>query len=373
MSLKILFVSPVGELGGAEKVFLSLIEHLPKWQIEAILACMRPGPIAELAKQKGAEVYEFKPHRYRQIKTVWEGIEWLFKVVKNTDVKLIHSNHTGHAYSGLASQFAKVPEVWHLHDYPYHFDWVDKLLKRIPAAHIIFTTNKVKSGYPELHRLPNSVIAPSCINPDHLRNIPHQFDIRAKHNLPPDPMFLTVTRMQEHKGHRYLLDAVPLVLKKHPNTIFVITGKPNGKQQENYMQELLARVESFDIQKQVKFLGYVSEEDLSSLYREASAIVHPALSEGFGLVLLEAMLLGTPVIAAAADGPSELIADSQTGLLVPPADSEKLAKAMMRLLNTPNLARTLSDQGMVAAEKLSVDKMVEATVNVYRSLVGSSE
>jgi glycosyltransferase involved in cell wall biosynthesis len=370
MSLKILLVSPVGEFGGAEKVFLSLIEHLPKFQVEPVLACMRPGPIAKLARQQGIEVYEFKHHRFRQIQIVWEGIQWLSQLVKKTGVEVIHSNHAGHVYGGLASQLSRIPEVWNLYDYPYSFDWIDRLSKRIPAAHIIFATNKVKSGYPELHSCPNSVIAPSCINPEHLRTIVPQFDIRAKHNLPLGPLFLTVTRVQEHKGHRCLIDAIPSVLNYHPNAIFAIAGKPSTKQQQDYMKELLVQAESLGIQNQVKFLGYVSEEDLVSLYREASAMVHPALSEGFGpLVLLEAMLLGTPVIAAAADGPSELIKDVQTGLLVPTGDSESLANGIIRLLNTPGLARTLSNQGMAAAEQFSVEKMVQAKVNVYRSLV----
>jgi glycosyltransferase involved in cell wall biosynthesis len=368
MSLKIFLVSPVGELGGAEKVFLSLIEHLPKFQVEPVLACMRPGPMAALARKKGIEAYEFKNHRYRQIQIVWEGIQWLSQLVKNSGVGLIHSNHAGHMHSGLASRFTKVPEVWHLHDYPYNFNWIDTLSKRIPPAHMIFTTNKVKSGYPELHSCPHSVIAPSCINAESLRAVAPQFGIRAKHNVPLGPLFLTVARLQEHKGHRYLIDAIPLVLNDHPNAIFVIAGKPSDKQQEDYMKALLAQAKSLGIQKQVIFLGYITEEDLVALYREASAIVHPALSEGFGLVLLEAMFLGTPVIAAAADGPRELITDGKTGLLVPTGDSDRLAQAIIRLLNMPDLAKTLSDHAMAAAEQFRVEKMVEATVNVYRSV-----
>jgi glycosyltransferase involved in cell wall biosynthesis len=367
-SLRVLLVSPVGEIGGGEKVLLALIEKLPQFQVEPVLACMRPGPLAEAARQLGIKVYEFKNHRYREIPVVWEGIQWLAQVIRETKAQLVHANHASHIYGSLASRFTNVPEVWHLHDYPYHWDWVDQLSIRLPTDHVIFTTNKVKSGYPHLHTRPHSVIPPTCIDPTYLRAFVPQRDIRVRYNLSAGPLFLTVARLQEHKGHRYLLDAVSAVVKSYPNVTFAIVGKPSGNEQEQYMQTLLAQSKSLGIEEQVKFLGYVGESELVSLYHEASALIHPAITEGFGLVLLEAMLLGTPVIAAAADGPRELIADGQTGLLIPTGDSDSLANAIVRFLNTPDLARTLRDRGIAAAEQFSLDKMVEATVNVYTKI-----
>lgn len=368
-NLSVLFVSPVGEVGGAEKVFLSLTQRLPQWQVEPIFACMRPGPLADLVRQQGLKVYEFKNHRYRQIPLIWEGTQWLAKVIKDTKAELVHSNHAAHAYSSLATRFTHIPEVWHLHDYPYKWDWVDRLLIRLPTDHVIFGTNKVMSGYPSLSVRSRSVIHPSCIDPDYLRAFVPQVGIRSKYNLPPGPLFLTVTRLQEHKGHPYLIDAIPTVLKSYPDAIFVVVGKPHDNEQEKYLQALLAQSKQLNVQENVKFLGYVGEEDLVSLYREASALVHPAITEGFGLVLIEAILLGTPVIVAAADGPTEFIKNNETGLLVPTRDSESLAKAIIRLLKEPDLAKTLSKKGLATAEQFSLEKMVEATVGVYRNLV----
>jgi glycosyltransferase involved in cell wall biosynthesis len=367
--LRVLLVSPVGEIGGGEKVFLALIENLPKFQVEPVLACMRPGPLAEVVRKLGIEVFEFKNHRYRQFSVVWEGIQWLAQVIRKTEAQLVHANHASHIYSSLATRLTNIPEVWHLHDYPYHWDWVDRLSIRLTTDHVIFTTNKVKSGYPHLYVRPHSVIPPTCIDPTYLCAFVPQTDIRVRYHLSASPLFLTVARLQKHKGHPYLLDAVSTVVKSHPNVIFAIVGKPSGDEQEHYMQALLIQAKKLGIEEQVKFLGYVSESDLVSLYHEASALVHPAITEGFGLVLLESMFLGTPVIAAAADGPSELIADGQTGLLVPTGDGDSLAKAIIRFLDTPDLARTLSDRGMAAAKKFSVEKMLQATVYVYRSLV----
>jgi glycosyltransferase involved in cell wall biosynthesis len=367
-NFRVLLISPGGEIGGGEKVLLNLANSLPKWQVEPILACMRPGPLAEVARQEGMIVYEFRNHRYREVFVVWEGIQWLAQVIRETGVELVHANHASHIYSSPATRLTRIPEVWHLHDYPYHWDWVDRLLGRLPTDYVIFTTNKVKSGYPHLYNRSYSVIPPTCIDPTYLQAITPQDNIRAKYHLSPGPLLLTVARLQKHKGHRYLLDAIPTVLESYPDAIFAIVGKPSGTEQEQYMQSLLAQSKKLDIQEQVKFLGYVDEADLVSLYFEALALIHPAITEGFGLVLLEAMILGTPIIAVASDGPSELITDGQTGLLVPIGDSEQLAKAIVNLLNTPDLAKTLSTKGRVAAKNFSLDKMVEATVNIYQSL-----
>lgn len=367
--LRVLLVSPVGELGGGEKVFLSLIECLRDWKVEPMLACMRPGPLATRVRQQGVDVYEFKEHRYRQLPTVWEGIQWLTKIIRETNVDLVHANHTGHAYSSPASRLANVPEIWHLHDYPYRPDWVDRLLTLLPTDHIIFTTNKVKSGYPKFHHLPNSIIPPCCIDPNYLQSISCQKNIRKKYQLPQGSLFLTVARLQEHKGHRYLIDAVPTVLQRYPNVTFAIIGKPSDQEQKDYQQALIQQAEELGIQQQVRFLGFVDDVDLISLYHETTALVHPAISEGFGLVLLESMFLKVPVIAAAADGPSELIQDHQNGLLVATRDSESLARALIELLEKPNLATTLSHNGNAFVQSFVPSLMLEKTVNVYHSLI----
>ncbi|HEY9301923.1 glycosyltransferase family 4 protein [Leptolyngbya sp. GB1-A1] len=368
-NLPVLLVSPVGEIGGGEKVFLSLIERLPEFQVEPILACMRPGSLVEAARQSGIKAYAFKAHRYRELSLVWQGIQWLAQIIQETEAQLVHANHASHIYSSLATRFTSVPEIWHLHDYPYHWDWVDQVSIRLPTDYVIFTTHKVWSGYPHLLKRPHSIIPPICIDPAYLRGLTPQDNIRIKYNLAHNSLFLTVTRIQEHKGHRYLLDAIHKVVQSDPNVTFAIVGKPSDSEQERYMQTLLSQANSLGIEQQVKFLGYVSEPDLVSLHHEATALIHPAITEGFGLVLLEAMSLETPVIAAAADGPCELIVDGETGLIVPTADSDSLAEAIISLLKSPDLAKNLSDRGRATAEQFSVDKMVKATVDVYRSLV----
>lgn len=367
--LRVLLVSPVGQHGGAEQVFLLLAKHLPSLGVEPTLACLRPGPLTEIAARQGLRSFAFRDHRYRQIPTVIQGAKWLAALAKEIGADVLHSNHAGHIYGGLASRYSGIPEIWHLHDYPNERTAIDTIGHHLPIRQMIFTTKRAASGYPRLLKHPTAIIPPAALEPDRLRSFPDVPDIRERQGLPAGPLFVTVARMQEYKGHKYLLEAIPEVLGRHPDAVFVIVGEARGADQEQYLDGLKRECVRLGIAERVRFLGYVSEGDLVALYREASALVHPALFEGFGLVLIEAMALGAPVIAAASDGPRGFMTDEKNGLLVPIKDSKALAHAILRLMDDPRLAETLREGGLEFVDSVNVEQMARQTAAVYRELV----
>ena len=366
--IRVLLVSPVGEIGGAEQVFLNLAQHLPNYNIQPSLACLRPGPLVEKARQQGLSVFAFQEHRVRQLPKVLQGMRWLSQIAGQTQANILHSNHAVHLYSAPASKMTKIPELWHIHDYPYHLDALDRIILRLPSQHVLFTTERIKSGYQDLIATPSSVVAPTCIDPGRLQAFPAQESIRQRYNLPSGPLLLTVARLQEHKGLHHLIAAIPQVIKRYPEARFAIVGKASGQEQLAYRERLTTQCSNLGVTPNVHFFGYVPDEDLVALYREASALVHPATSEGYGLTLLEAMALGLPVVAAAADGPKEIIVDEENGLLVPLADPSSLADSIICLLNNPGLAHALSLNGIDFASKMSLDAMVSKTVDIYRKM-----
>lgn len=370
--IKVLLVSPVGEVGGAEQVFLALAKRLPEYGVQPVLACLRPGPLVKRAQEQGLTAYAFREHRLREMGNVALGIWWLTKRVREVGADLIHCNHAAHLYGAPASRLTGVPELWHLHDYPYAPDFIERLQWRIPSNQVLFTTERVKSGLPQLAAGPHAVIAPTCVDLGGLQAMPEDPAVRRRYALPEGPLFLTVARLQKHKGHRYLIDAVPSVLRSYPDAVFAIIGKASGPEQESYRDSLLSQCEALGISDKVRFLGFVPDADLVALYRSATALVHPALSEGFGLTLLEAMATGLPVIAAAADGPGELIVHRQNGWLVPTADSKSLAAALYGILGDTDLRETLSRGGREFAARMSVDKMVKQTVELYQTMIRAS-
>jgi glycosyltransferase involved in cell wall biosynthesis len=369
--MRVLLVSPVGVLGGAEQVFLGLARHLPRFGVKPIFAVLRPGPLVEEARAQGVSTYAFREHRFREWLTVAQGVRWLAALARSVSADVLHSNFAAHLYGGPAALMAGVPELWQLYDYPHRRDAVQRLIERFPSQHVIFATNRVKSGFPRLHARSHSVIAPTCVEPERLQGLPSVPGVRTRLGLPEGPLFLTVARIQEHKGHRHLIDAVPKVLQSYPEAIFAIAGRPSGPEQERYQGELRVQAARLGVAERVRFLGYVPELELVALYREASALVHPATSEGFGLILLEAMALGAPVIAASADGPGEIVTPEVNGLLVPTRNAGALAQAMCRLLADPVLAERLSRNGRDFAGRAQIQTMVRQTVEVYEAVCGS--
>ncbi len=169
-------------------------------------------------------------------------------------------------------------------------------------------------------------------------------------------------RLVEQKGIRYALEALQKIHKAYPDAHLVIAG--NG----DLMHELVHLVAELYITDNVHFLGW--RNDIPQLMAAFDIFVMPSLWEGFGLVALEAMSKRRPVIATNVTALPEVVAHEQTGLLVPPKNSEALADAMQSLLADRSLRAHMGLVGEDRVEQLfSVDRMADETVALYRTFV----
>jgi glycosyltransferase involved in cell wall biosynthesis len=366
----ILLVSSVAELGGAEQVMLAYARLLPEHGYTTSLALMQPGGLADIARRQGIDVHVFPEHyRFRQLPTVLKSIRWLRGVIRSTGADIVHGNHAVHPQVFFARRGTKSRELWHLFDYPYGGDVVDSIGTHLHPDFVLFSTRRVQSGYPQLAHVPHGVVYPCCVDVAALQAEAPDPGVRERLGLGREPFFLTVARLQPHKGHRFLVEAAQQVALRHPDVRWLVAGKASGAEQQRYLDSLQAQVAQAGLESRFRFLGFVSDADLAALRREAAALVHPAISEGYGLVLIEAMAAGTPVIAAAADGPAEIIQDGRTGLLVPVSDASALAAAMMRILEEPALGATLASAAARDVESHSIATMVEETIHIYQTLL----
>ena len=157
----------------------------------------------------------------------------------------------------------------------------------------------------------------------------------------PDNYILSVGRFADpRKNVRMLLLAYYQLLQSIPSTPRLILAGETGPSAEDK-----ALAASLGIADRVIILQNVQLEDLSRLYREASLFVLSSIEEGLGIVILEAMACGIPVIATRCGGPDTVIIDGKTGYLIPVGDVNALAKAMMRLLTDPELSRRMGEAG----------------------------
>lgn len=196
--------------------------------------------------------------------------------------------------------------------------------------------------------------------------IPHGIDLnRFSAEVPPMEdlhdgklNILFVSRLEERKGVRYLLKAYRDIKKKLPNSRLIIVGPGNKSRYEAW-----ADVRKL---KDIIFAGYVSSSDLARYYEAADVFCMPAVgAESFGIVLLEAMSAGKPIVASNIPGYAAVLDHGVEGLLVPPRDVKALAQALLSLLEDPNLRQQMGSRGRIKAERHSWEHITQRTMDYY--------
>jgi len=144
----------------------------------------------------------------------------------------------------------------------------------------------------------------------------------------------------------------------------VLAGKAKWRE-----SELFKLVEQRGLSEDVRFPGYIADEDLPALYREAVALVYPSVYEGFGLPPLEAMASGTAVVGSNTASLPEVVGEA--ALSIDPLDTEALAQALVDVVVQPALRAALQEAGPRRAGQFTWRRCAEETVEAYRTVLGA--
>ena len=187
--------------------------------------------------------------------------------------------------------------------------------------------------------------------------------LRAELGLPEQAIvILTLARLAPNKGHCYLIEAMPEVLRAHPNVHFVFAGE------HDQAEPLIAQIKTLGLGSHIHLLGFRS--DVHHLLAASDFFALPSLVEGFSLALVEALAAGLPTVATNVGGASEVIQSGQGGILVPPADSAALAAALNHLLSLDEAeVQRQRRAARRAAQPFSTQAMAEKTLRVYSEVV----
>jgi glycosyltransferase involved in cell wall biosynthesis len=185
-------------------------------------------------------------------------------------------------------------------------------------------------------------------------------DVHAEYWLPHGvPVIVNVGALVGHKGQRYLIEAMPLVLREVPDAHLIVFG-------EGELRPALERqVKHLSLSKRVLLPGF--REDVLSLMKAADLFVISSVTEGLGSAVLDAMAMGLAVVGTTAGGIPEAVVPHVTGELVEPSDPKPLAAAIVTLLKDRALRRAYGDAGRRhVAANFGVDRLVEGTLACYR-------
>lgn len=171
---------------------------------------------------------------------------------------------------------------------------------------------------------------------------------------------LFVGRLEKRKGLGYLLEAYQRVNREIPNSRLIIVG-PGTRLRKKYEKQVMRNG-----LKDVVFVGYVAYDELPRYYKTADIVCSPATGrESFGIVLLEAMAVGKPIVASNIDGYASLVTHDVEGLLVPPEDEEILAQALISLMTNQSLRQQMGARGRLKAQDYGWEQIAQRVVSCY--------
>jgi glycosyltransferase involved in cell wall biosynthesis len=345
--MKVLHVHRIGGIGGSERHLLTLLPALAERGVEVRFLGLddtsrAPEPFYEALTVPFARIpapRDIDPTLALRVR----------RETRNAD--LVHT-HLVHAdvYGALGAQ--RLVSTKH-NDDPFRagaFRFVERALTR-RASKVIVITEALARFQVERVGLPADKLEVIHYGLDEL---PAAWGSNPPDDVPPDArVLLAVCRLEPQKGLDIAVRALPEIRARHPQAELVVLGE--GAQRSE-LEQLAA-----SLQVPVHLLGRVP--DVSAWLRRAELLVHPARWEGFGLALLEAMLAAKPVVATNVSSIPEIVADGETGLLVPPDDAAALAAAVTRVLDDP---AGYGERGRSRAQsEFSVARMTDRTLALY--------
>lgn len=383
---KVLFVHIMSEIGGSDLSLVRLVEGLDRSRYSAVVALPADGPQVAKLKAAGARVEivpaMLKPtsrrgvgYRIRFVLNFPLGVWALFSLIRREKAAIVHTNTIHNLYGVLAAWMAGVPHVWHFRE----IVWQSGLLRHLElwtarhlTARIIVTSDAIaamygpRSQWPvHLVKVSNGVEANRYTPGDGTR-------VRDDLNVGPDQTLIgIVCRLDPWKGVETFLEAAALVAIREPRTVFVVVGGPIIGQ-ESYEVTLHRKARDLGIAERVRFTSWrYKPDDMPDVHRALDILVLASIeAEPFGLVVLEAMSTGKPVVATAHGGPLEIIEDGRSGDLVPPGDTVAMADAIVALVEDPARRARV---GALARERVlthfTAEQYVGGVEAIYREMV----
>jgi glycosyltransferase involved in cell wall biosynthesis len=349
-----------GEIAGGQLVALQLARGARDRGDVVSFVSPADGPFAARAREEGFAVDFVDVGRTNRI----DGALRLARLLRRERADVLHT-HTlaaANALARIAGRLARVPVVSHLH-IANHFRPATRVLlanldnatARFAAALVAVSKDTRRAyedqGYPRRIRVVYNGVAAATADANGLRE---------ELSIPADaPLVAEVGRLCDVKGQRELIDAIALL----PGTRAVLVGA-DLELGGAYERALRDHADELGVTDRVVFAGY--RGDAARVVAAADVVALPSWTEGLPLVVLEAMALGRPVVATAVGGTPELVADGETGLLVPPRDVAALTAALKRVLDDEGLRNRLGEAGKRrVAERFSSEAMTRDVLAVY--------
>ena len=377
--MKVLVAQKVVAIAGSETYLLNLLPALNKNGIQADFLILFPkGQEADIKKFEARLLLEqvnvFKVPVGRI--PSWGELKEVYEVIKSGQYDILHSNllDADMIFASIKMLYnRKLVIVSGKHGYQesynnaYGFDPSKRKLNFywICAKFAEFFINRSYAISEGLYKLYTGL---GICKRDKLTLLHYGFDFDDHFEFQErfrfgSPQLVIVGRLTEFKGHRFAILALKILVKRYPSIKLVIVGWGELK---NELEELAAKMQ---LQENIIFTGF--HDKPRDIMYTSDIVLLPSVSEGFGIVVLEAMSVKRPVVAFNVPSPSEIFQHRRTGLLAQPYSVEEYADLISELIESKNLREELASNAYIQLKELyTLDRMTSETIDLYKKVLG---
>lgn len=358
-------------MAGGQKVLLDILREARREGHDCILSVPSPGKLTEIALRERIPVHFISFKKTFYLHQAFQFARYL----KKNRIDLVHSHDmvSGNILARMGAKIAGVPIISHIHtDNAFSRNFfirsyqrrLDTLTSRFCVNVIAVSEYTKRSLIAQGYRENRILVIHNGIDIPEVPPRKTKSDILNELHLASNTEFIAcVGRLCKIKGQEVLLNAFSEIAKRFPKTILLFLGEDleTAGAYQNHLKGLTTRL---GIETSVRFLGH--QDDVRSYLKASLFLVLPSFLEGLPVVVLEAMSVGKAAIASDAGGTSELLLDEKTGFLVPPGNSEVLARKMEELLLHPEERARMGSEGYQRVKShFSKQKMLQQVTRLY--------
>ena len=352
--------------GGAQTALFRLVERMDREEFEQSVVCLYNGNslIGMRLSASGIPVIDLGMNSKWRLDAFWR----LYRLLRQEKPHILHTwlfhaNIPGRLLGRLAGVPVLLTSERTMAMEGFGRRWLNWVTSRF-SDRVLCVSNQVAAFNQETIGIPKEKIEviPNGVPLEEFSRLPSRAEVRERFGIPVSGLAIgTVGRAEPAKGLDLLLDAYAILSEKFPEAYLVIAG--NGRE----LESLKSQAAESGIRGRVYFLG--DQDDIPGVLAAMDLFVLPSRFEGLPNALLEAMAASLPVVATDAGGVGDAVVDGETGILVPPGDSQSLEEAICRLLLDADARRRMGLAGRQRAKEFDISKTVEKTASLYRCLL----
>jgi glycosyltransferase involved in cell wall biosynthesis len=357
--VNVLFMTTYSDLGGGETALLAMVENLDLVRYLPHLLVPREGQLSQRWRANGWPVHfdHWRGASIYFVPSIWMRfpiVGRMAALMRQQDIRLVHSDYHSLPFGCAAARRVGIPCTWMCQGWWFRPKFWQRAFFRQPHATLALSAS-VKSGFlgspPFMPAERVEVMTPGVdtqrFHPD-VDGVRLRFEAKIAQDAPVVAM---LARFQDVKGHDVFQAMARQVALQVPQARFIVAGENTHSQSDNaYRQRILenGRTDRL-LRDRLMYLGF--RQDTERVIGAANVVVCSSDFESFGVVNVEAMACGKPVVSTNRGGPSETIVDGETGFLVSPRDPEALAKQVILLLRDPSLCARMGAAGRARVEQ----------------------